>query len=98
MGPQLFNNLLRRLASLVTVIRRERDRSDAGMSPASIALTDRGKIDHILLRGASPRIGTDGNLRTKAALAQPDRVRALRVQVIRHELVVALKVVVSDIE
>src|SRR6185369_10797554 len=66
------------------------------MTAAAVALTDFGQVDRRL--GWSPRIRTYGNFYPKAALAQAHAVNRFRMQIVRHELVVALEVVVRDIK
>src|SRR5436305_9403668 len=66
------------------------------MSTASVTLTDFGEVHHVLLFG--PGIRSHGYFDPEAAAAQTYAVDRITMQVIRDELVVSLKVVVSDIE
>ena len=66
------------------------------MTSAAVALADASEIDLGLLR--RPGIRSDGNFHAKAALAQPDTVDGLRMQVVRDEFVVTLEVVVGDVK
>src|SRR5579859_4711477 len=88
-GAQFVDDLLRGLACMLPLPGLERDGADAGVPAAAIAFADLRQVDHVLrLR---PRIRADGDFHAERALAQTDAVDAVRMQVVRHELVVALE-------
>src|SRR5579859_532230 len=78
------------------LIHVEGDRSYAGVPPAAIAFANASQIHFRLLR--RPGIGPDRNLHAKAALTQADAVDRLRMQIIRDKFVVALEIVIGNIE
>src|ERR1700728_4706544 len=95
-SPQLFHNLSRRFARRLLLGHIERNGPHTRMATSSVAFTDLREIHHRLRR--RPRIRSHGNLHPETTLAQAHAVNRFRMQIIRNELVVALKFVVSDIE
>src|SRR5258708_4678467 len=68
------------------------------MATTTVAFTNHGEVHHVFERSLRPRIGSDRNLGSEAALAEPNAVRALRMQVIGDELVVAFQVVSGHVK
>ena len=65
------------------------------MAAAAIALADLGQIHQV--RGVGPGIGAHRHLAAEAALAQAHAVDALRVQIVRDELVVAFELLIGEV-
>src|SRR5450759_3401181 len=95
-GAQLLHNLAGGLARNIELVRFERNRAHARVSAAAVTLADLGQVHHGI--GARPGIGADRDLGAEAALAQTHAVGAGGMQVIGDELVVALQVLVGDVE
>src|SRR5579862_331954 len=70
--------------------------ANPSVAASTVALAYFRQVDHRLLR--RPGIRSDGNLHAEAALAQSHAVNGLGVQIIRNEFVIALKVLVGDVE
>ena len=66
------------------------------MPTSAVALTNLGQIHHWLL--GRPGIGSHRDFHAKATLAEAHAVNGLGMKIIRNELVVALEIVVGDVE
>src|SRR5579864_235431 len=95
-GAQLSHDFLRRLDRGGVLVHVERDRSHAGMAAATVALANASQVHFRFLR--SPGIRSHRNLHAEAALAEPHAVDRLRMQVVGNEFVVALEIVIGDVE
>src|ERR1041385_128108 len=95
-GAEFRDNLGSRLASAVDLVAIERDGADPGVSATAIALTNLGKVGKLV--GLCPRIRAHRHFGAEAAAAQAHAVGALRMEVIRDELVISLEFVVGDVE
>src|ERR1700730_2141123 len=72
------------------------NRSHASVPTTPVALTNLGQIHHGLLGG--PGIGSHRDFHAKAALAEAHAVNGFGMKIIGNELVVALEIVVGDVE
>src|SRR5512141_2734867 len=95
-SAEFFDDFLRRLDGGGVLVHVERDGADARVPASAVALADAGEVDLWVLR--SPGIRSDGNFHAETAFAETDAVDRLRMQVIGNELVVALEIVVGDVE
>src|SRR5713226_3326450 len=78
------------------VRRLKRYGSHSRMSSTAVAFRHTGEI--FLLGGRVPRIGPDRDLGAVGRCAYADRVKAIRIEQVRDELVVALEVLVAHVE
>src|ERR1700675_728225 len=83
-GPQLFHDLSCSFAGLRVLGHVKRNGADTGMASAAIALADLREIYGG--RARRPRIRSNRNFHAEAALAQPNTVNRLGMQIIRYEL------------
>ena len=74
----------------------EGDSAHAGVSAASVALANLGQIDDRLFW--SPGVRAHGNLHAEAALAESHAVNGFGMEIVRNELVIALEIVIGDVE
>ena len=95
---QLRHYFHRSLARLIGAVGREGDRTDTRMAPTTIAFADGRKIHHVFAAHFRPRVRSDGNLGAEAGFAETDGIDRFGVQIIGNKLVVALKLLVRDIE
>src|SRR5215469_882050 len=95
-GTQLLHDFGCSLAGLVEHVWRKGNRSHSRMAAAAVSLADLRQVLHIA--GGSPGIGPYGHLGAEAALAEPNAVEAVGAKVVRYELVVALEVVIGNVE
>src|SRR5450631_1322485 len=95
-GAKFVGNFARRLSSFFFFCDTERDRSNARMTAAAVAFANLSQIDGGL--GRRPRIRAYRNFHAETALAEAHAVNRFRMQIVRHELVVALEVMVGDIK
>src|SRR6202521_4461513 len=70
--------------------------SHASVPTTAVALTNLGQIHHRLL--GRPGIGSHRDFHAKATLAEAHAVNGFGMKIIRNELVVALEIVVGDVE
>src|SRR5581483_2745988 len=96
--PQLRHNLLRSSAGGVFLLDREADRAHTCMPAAAIALTDLREIRKLADRLFRPWIRANRDLGAKARLRKANVVGAMRVQIVRDELVVALGRLIGDVK
>ena len=66
------------------------------MSAASVAFTNLGQIDDGLF--GSPGVRADRDLHAETALAESNAIDRFRMEVVGNELVVALEIVIGDVE
>src|SRR5260370_29302665 len=95
-GPQLRNNFLRRSDGCGRLAHIKGNRSHASVPTTAVALTNLGQVHHWLLR--RPGIGSHRDFHTKAALADTHAVNGFGMKIVSNELVVALEIVVGDVE
>ena len=97
-GAEFLDDFGCRFAGVVFAVRGKRDGADAGVASAAVALADGGEVEHLVRRSFSPGIGADRNFGAEAGPGEADRISGLGVEIVRDELVVALKGVVGDVE
>src|SRR5450631_1741064 len=95
-ASQFGDDFLRCFDGGRVLVHIERNRADAGVAAAAVALADTGQVHLWHLR--SPGIRSHRNFHAETTLAEPNTVDGFRMQVIGNELVVPLEIVIGDVE
>src|SRR5262245_50214049 len=95
-GLQLFRNFSGSGSGILEFIRPERDCRDNRMAATAILFTKFCKVVHPLTR--APGIGANRNLGAQRRTAQADAVHAFRKEIVRDELVIAVQVLIGNVE
>ena len=87
MGAKLAEDLGGGHTGEVALVRREGDRSHAGVASSSVAFADLRQVHHLLRLGLGPGVRADGHLGAETGLAQTDAVGRIGMKKVGDELV-----------
>src|SRR5450631_1020995 len=95
-GAELFDDFLRRPSRFLALAHIKGDRSHPRMSTAAVAFANLRQVHHRWRW--RPGIRSHGNFYPEAALAQPNAIDGLGVQIVRNKFVVAFQVKIGDVK